>query len=162
MCRRALVILFLLLTVICNAQDSTSQWIWMKGDVTIPEYAIYGQRGVPSKNNTPGPRFESCKWTDKNGRLWLFGGLSMDQFQNRLALNDLWQYDPSTDEWTWISGDSTNRFTFSLRNKGCGGLIIIIPAQCLPCHTGLTAAAISGFIKIVFGNTIHLLINGHG
>jgi hypothetical protein len=80
----------------------------MSGDVTIPEYAIYGYRGVPSKNNTPGPRFQSCKWTDKKGRLWVFGGLSMDEFQNRLVLNDLWVYDPATDEWTWMSGDSTN------------------------------------------------------
>lgn len=108
MCRCSLVTLFLLLTVICNAQDSTSRWTWMSGDVTIPEYAIYGQRGIPSKDNTPGPRFESCKWTDKKGRLWVFGGQSMDEFQNRLVLNDLWVYDPATDEWTWISGDSTN------------------------------------------------------
>lgn len=106
-CRHSLFILFLLFSGICNAQDSTSQWTWMKGEETIPEYAIYGQRGVPSKNNTPGPRFESCKWTDKAGRLWLFGGKSMDPIQNHLLLNDLWQYDPSSDEWTWISGDST-------------------------------------------------------
>ena len=108
MCRYALVTLFLLLTDFCYAQDSTSKWVWIKGDVTIPEYAIYGQRGIPSKNNTPGPRFDGCKWADKNGSLWVFGGQSMDEFQNRLVLNDLWQYDPSSDEWTWISGDSTS------------------------------------------------------
>jgi hypothetical protein len=118
-CRQPIFLLLILFSTICYAQDSTSLWTWVKGDVTIPEYAIYGQRGVASKSNTPGPRIESCKWTDKAGKLWVLGGQSMDALQNRLVLNDLWQYDPSADKWTWISGDST---TFSLPVYGVKGV----------------------------------------
>ena len=41
---------------------------------------------------------ESISWTDNTGNLWLFGGDD---------LNDLWRYDPETNQWTWMSGSNT-------------------------------------------------------
>jgi hypothetical protein len=44
----------------------------------------------------------SVGWTDSLGDLWLFGGTDTpDEF------NDLWEFNPSSKEWTWMSGSST-------------------------------------------------------
>ena len=46
-------------------------------------------------------------WTDSRGNLWLFGGEGYDSIGARGYLNDLWEFNPSTNEWTWVSGSST-------------------------------------------------------
>lgn len=39
------------------------------------QYGVYGIKGVPSKENTPGSRSYGSSWFDsKNKVLWLFGG----------------------------------------------------------------------------------------
>jgi N-acetylneuraminic acid mutarotase len=43
-------------------------------------------------------------WLDSRGRLWLFGGYGYDPAGNQGHLNDLWQYNPTSREWTWVSG----------------------------------------------------------
>lgn len=40
------------------------------------------------------------------GNLWLFGGEGFDSNSNFANVNDLWKYNPSTNEWTWMSGNS--------------------------------------------------------
>ncbi len=62
---------------------------------------VYGTLGVASAANVPSGRGDfdnSASWTDSSGNLWLFGGGS---------LNDLWEFNPTTKEWTWVSGSST-------------------------------------------------------
>jgi len=80
---------------------NASLWTWVSGSSTVNSPAIYGTLGVPAKTNTPGSRIDSMTWTDKSGNLWLFGGL-YDSY-----LNDLWEFNPSTSAWTWISGADT-------------------------------------------------------
>ena len=78
---------------------STNIWTWMSGPNLLNAPAIYGTQGVSSPSNYPGPRQGSCGWTDLAGNFWLFGnnfGLS--------KLNDLWKYDISTNQWTWMKG----------------------------------------------------------
>src|SRR6185436_3487888 len=63
----------------------------------------YGIQGVPSLANNPGSRSESAAtWTDSNGKLWLFGGKGISLGAN--FFNDLWRYDISSNEWTWMKG----------------------------------------------------------
>ena len=79
----------------------------MGGDSTFEHFGIYGTQGVASAANKPGERKFSISWTDGSGKLWLFGGEGPDASHNYGYLNDLWKYDPSTNQWTWINGDST-------------------------------------------------------
>jgi N-acetylneuraminic acid mutarotase len=89
------------------------EWAWMGGSNTVSELGwvpgVYGTQGTPAPGNVPGTRTTAATWTDGNGNLWLFGGLgyadSSSPFQD--FLNDLWKFDPSTNEWTWMSGSST-------------------------------------------------------
>jgi N-acetylneuraminic acid mutarotase len=44
----------------------------------------------------------AVSWMDQNGKFWLFGGISFLNFGT--WLNDLWEYDPATGNWTWVNG----------------------------------------------------------
>jgi len=79
--------------------------------VSIP--AIYGRPGTygtlgkPGAANIPGGRSPAATWIDQAGHLWLFGGYGLDANEALGALNDLWELNPSTNEWTWRGGSNT-------------------------------------------------------
>ena len=85
---------------------SVNEWTWINGDKIIDQTASYGTTGIPSPSNKPGARYVSSAWTNANGELWLFGGYGFDQHLSGY-LNDLWKYNPATNNWTWVKGDST-------------------------------------------------------
>ncbi|MFC5863728.1 chitobiase/beta-hexosaminidase C-terminal domain-containing protein [Acidicapsa dinghuensis] len=93
--------------------DPTSkQWTWMGGSSTVPslfdgEPGIYGTLGTPASTNIPGARYETASWTDHDGNFWLFGGVGYNGTDIQCYLNDLWEYSPTTHEWTWKSGSSS-------------------------------------------------------
>lgn len=64
-------------------------------------------KGTPSTKNYPGARHDGAHWVDKDGNFWLFGGIGYDSADNLGKLNDLWKYDVTAGEWTWVSGSST-------------------------------------------------------
>ena len=88
---------------------ATLQWAWMGGsssvgcDVCGPA-GVYGAKGVPSAANIPGGRGSMMYWLGRDGNFWLFGGLGFDAAGQEDPLNDLWQYNPSSGQWTWWSG----------------------------------------------------------
>ncbi len=92
----------------------TNQWTWMGGDSAIPcsgsgcdgASGVYGTLGTPNSKNLPGARWFASSWTDSSGNFWLFGGEGMVAGGGNL-LNDLWEYSPSTSEWTWMGGSNS-------------------------------------------------------
>lgn len=78
---------------------ASNQWTWMKGPNAVNNPGFYGTQGVSNPANLPPSRSEtSCSWADNTGNLWLYGGNSY---------GDLWKYDISTNEWTWMHGANT-------------------------------------------------------
>jgi hypothetical protein len=89
---------------------STQEWTWMGGQNTPSfEYGEYGTLGTPAAGNHPGTRSGGMTWTDGAGNFWLFGGLGYASNANSFQgeLNDFWEYDHSTHEWTWIGGSNS-------------------------------------------------------
>jgi hypothetical protein len=82
--------------------QAKNEWTWMGGSNTINQPGVYGTLGTPSAGNIPGGRNSASSWTDSEGNLWLFGGSG-----DTGPINDLWEFNPATNEWTWISGSST-------------------------------------------------------
>ena len=96
----------------------TGEWTWQGGSSSPPcsivqsnmqcaQPGVYGTRGAPAAGNFPGGRDSAASWTDKDGKLWLYGGSGFDSMGQWGELNDLWQFDPDTKQWTWENGDAT-------------------------------------------------------
>lgn len=83
---------------------SNGEWTWVSGSNVRRSFGTFGTKGTPSTANTPSARAAGSSWTDASGNLWLFGGLGYDSAGNGGAMNDLWKFNPSTLEWTWIGG----------------------------------------------------------
>jgi N-acetylneuraminic acid mutarotase len=85
----------------------TNEWAWMGGSSSANQPGVYGTQGKSAPSNIPGARDAAASWTDGAGHFWLFGGVGYDSADKAGVLNDLWEFDPSTMEWTWVSGSST-------------------------------------------------------
>ena len=85
---------------------TTGKWTWVSGDNTINQSGIYGIKGVNSASNKPGGRENSNSWSDASGNLWLMGGYGYDENGEIGNLNDLWKYNTTTGQWSWMSGDN--------------------------------------------------------
>jgi uncharacterized repeat protein (TIGR03803 family) len=85
---------------------ATSQWAWMGGSSTMDPSGVYGTEGTPAAGNAPGGRDGAQSWVGSNGNFWLFGGWGFDSAGSETYLNDLWIFDPSTLQWTWVGGSN--------------------------------------------------------
>ncbi len=86
-----------------------NQWTWVNGD-NSNIFGVYGIKGIAASTNRPGGRYRSVSWKDSNNNLWLFGGLGRTantSISSVRPLNDLWKYNISSNQWTWMNGDST-------------------------------------------------------
>ena len=86
---------------------TTKEWMWVSGSSTGNASGVYGTLGVASTSTVPGARWNPVSWTDSSGNLWLFGGQGLDSTGASGWLNDLWEFSPSTKEWTWMGGSNT-------------------------------------------------------
>jgi N-acetylneuraminic acid mutarotase len=116
---------------------ASGQWTWMSGSSTVgncirtgwcAQPSVYGTLGTAGPGNTPGSRDGAITWTDKKGDLWLYGGWGYDvPAQTQYYYNELWEFDPSTNEWAWMGGSSTRDgsacfedFNFAVPFLRCG------------------------------------------
>jgi autotransporter-associated beta strand protein len=88
-----------------NIQANT--WTLVKGTTGVKGLGVYGTRGTPATGNIPGARSSAAGWADADGNLYVFGGNSMGSSGTTIALmNDLWKYDPVSNNWTWVNGSN--------------------------------------------------------
>jgi len=87
---------------------SLNQWAWIKGPGVGNQPGVYGTFQVPSAANNPGGRgYGEITWTDNFNNLWMYGGYGKDVNNFQGFLGDLWEYNITTNEWTWMSGSDT-------------------------------------------------------
>jgi hypothetical protein len=86
---------------------STLQWTWMNGSQSANATGVYGTQGIAAPGNAPGGHTQAASWTDSQGMFWLFGGQGAASVNGATGnLNDLWMYNPTTAQWTWINGSN--------------------------------------------------------
>ena len=78
-------------------------WIWRSGAKEAPWTGSFGTIGVASPSNIPTGRSSPAAWIAQD-KLWYFGGNLLGGAGWGGNGNDLWTYDPSSKQWTWISG----------------------------------------------------------
>ena len=91
------------------ATGTNGEWAWMGGICTPDAKGVYPAQpgGSPASGIYPGGRDLASSWTDSSGNFWLFGGEGYDASGNFGELNDLWEFNPSMNEWAWMGGSST-------------------------------------------------------
>ena len=95
-----------------------TQWSWRSGANATDQIGVYGT----GSGFVPGARIGAVGWKDSSGNLWLFGGYGFDSLStdDPGPLNDLWEYSPSTKEWSFISGSEFINGTGTYGTKGSG------------------------------------------
>ena len=101
------LILSFLFFAVAQIASAQNQWAWMHGDQSPNIISNYGTLGTGVGTNIPGSRVGAATWTDNDGNLWMFGGNGKGEGSRSGLLNDLWKYNPTTNNWTWMKGDST-------------------------------------------------------
>jgi hypothetical protein len=86
----------------------TGQWIWQGGSNTGNQSGVYGTQGTAAAGNIPGGRWAAATVTDPTGNVWLFGGQGYDSAGKVGLLNDLWEYSPTSKQWTWMGPSASN------------------------------------------------------
>ena len=122
---------------------TTGLWTWVGGSNTPNATGVYGSQGTAAAANVPGAREGGNIWLDASGNVWLFGGLGLTQNGTAQEYSDLWEYSPTSNEWTWIGGSNTPNASgiYGAQRAGAAGTTRVRAS--LPCH-GATRPAISG------------------
>lgn len=82
-----------------------NQWSWEGGSSTGYQAGVYGTPGVSSPGIYPGARWEASGAGDAAGNLWVFGGYGESDTTNGSGyLADLWKFDTTSKEWTFMGG----------------------------------------------------------
>jgi N-acetylneuraminic acid mutarotase len=102
----------------------SSEWTWLSGNTTANVNGVYGVQRNSSRSVYPGSRYDhQISFDASRNCLYVFGGWGYPQsgsteglFQSSPAdthlmvvivvLNDLWRFNLSSSEWTWLSGSS--------------------------------------------------------
>lgn len=79
-------------------------WSWISGTNVVDGWSSYGTEY--SAGGEPGARDGARLWADASGNLWLFAGSGVDGNGAAGYLNDLWEYDQTAAQWTWMGGAS--------------------------------------------------------
>ncbi|MBP9742062.1 MAG: hypothetical protein KBD37_01750 [Burkholderiales bacterium] len=102
--------------------NKSKLWTWIGGSKTISQAGVYGSLGQADAKNIPGSREGAVSWLGIDGKLWLFGGYGLVTNSSGVivqgVLNDLWQYDPNSKLWTWVSGSTTINAHGNYGSKG--------------------------------------------
>ena len=99
--------------------QDTSEWTWVRGSKVNGMAGVYGVQGIAASGNDPGARSGAASWTGADGRLWLFGGTGRDSSAKGSGLlNDLWVYDATQNEWTWLKGSNFINLNGTYGTKG--------------------------------------------
>jgi len=84
---------------------STVSWTWIGGETGTGNFGRYGTLNQTSPESVPGGRYYSAAWVGSSSVVYLFGGFGFGNTAKGL-LNDLWKFNLTSLEWTWIGGSS--------------------------------------------------------
>jgi N-acetylneuraminic acid mutarotase len=110
--------------------NGVESWAWLSGSKYANSAGDYQTLLQPSASNQPSGRQNAATWVatpvvgHPSGQFVMFGGYGYDSTGNSGALNDLWAYDPVSQQWTWLSG-SNRANSFGTWPKDSSGNILV-------------------------------------
>jgi hypothetical protein len=87
---------------------SGGQWTWVSGDNLADQNGVYGTQTTAAAANVPGSRWGAVGWTDVSNNLWFYGGWGLGSVTTHPNgfLDDIWEYQNSTQQWIWWKGST--------------------------------------------------------
>lgn len=86
---------------------TTLEWTWEAGGQSFDLAGNAGTEFLTASSNSPGSRYLSHLSADAADNFWLFGGKGYDTLGISSDLNDLWEFDTASREWTFMGGSPT-------------------------------------------------------
>jgi hypothetical protein len=129
---------------------SSNNWTWMNGSSVPDQPSVYGTKGIENSANTPGARWAHTKWKDNNGNFWIYGGREHAIPLNR---NDLWRFNPLTNKWTWMNGDTVGN-VIGENGTQCVGSPLNFPMNSVECRATWTDSN-GNLWALIFGYGIY-------
>lgn len=87
-----------------SLNPANQQWTWVSGPSFSNATGDYGVLGVAAASNYAPNRMYTNVWQDKSGNFWIFGGGAVNTANEEILLNDVWEYTPAANQWTWVAG----------------------------------------------------------
>ena len=84
---------------------TTNNWKWIKGENFVNSAGNFGILNVANNSNEIPSTFSQFTWV-LNNKIYVFGGYNIVENQGAVLSNSLWEYNPSTNIWTWLKGDN--------------------------------------------------------
>jgi hypothetical protein len=101
---------------------SSGVWTYVSGSVTaVNIYGTYGTQGTASSSNLPGGREFARLTCDNVGNIWMMGTGYGYTSNNNGYMNDLWRYNITSGQWTWMKGSNTGNQYGVFGTLGVGG-----------------------------------------
>jgi hypothetical protein len=110
--------LSILLACFCLSATAQNQWVWMGGSNQPGTYAI---PGMTTDGNMPSSRAQASSWTDSSGYLWLFGGHGINDNGYEYVLNDVWKFNPATNQWALVSTPNQKAGIYGIQGTAASG-----------------------------------------
>ena len=88
---------------------SLNQWAWIHGNIP---YSL-GTLGVADPMNNPAAYESPTSWVADDGTFWLYEGFS----------GRMWQFDPVSNEWTWMHGSCPSPLSMVFCTPGNLGVL---------------------------------------
>jgi len=88
-------------------QQSTKTWTWWGPANSTLQDQSGSYPSSAGGTGTPGSRYGSASAVDSSGNFWVFGGYGTDSGGTLGYMNDIWEYTPSSNTWTWWGGSKT-------------------------------------------------------
>jgi N-acetylneuraminic acid mutarotase len=100
-------------------EPKKQKWSNVKAKGTFNQNASWEEKGNIEGKGSPGSRSGAATWTDKKGNLWFFGGTSQIYSEGRQNYyNDLWQFNPNSRSWKWVSAVTSRIKRAPTKRKG--------------------------------------------
>ncbi len=94
---------------------SSNAWTRFGGPNTINANWVAGSRYLSSSKIWPSARFGAAGWKTPDGKLWFVGGDANTALKgNSGYINDIWNFDPATGQWTWLGGSTQSISGYSI------------------------------------------------
>ncbi|MGB3467246.1 MAG: fibronectin type III domain-containing protein [Cyclobacteriaceae bacterium] len=101
---------------------STDEWISVSGDESPYSEGLYEEINVSSTEYAPRARKNAGSVEDSNGNIWIFGGVTNTDLASPTWMNDLWMYNPKTNEWTLKKGNNDLNNPAEYGSAGVAGI----------------------------------------